>query len=81
MDADTAAQYVTKTILHHAEECIGKRSMQEVKSTHPWLTPEIVQMTAEKREAEGADNERELIESCSAKILETRRQYEAKMRK
>ena len=38
MDADDAARAVTSTILKLVEECIGKRTMKEYKSTHPWLT-------------------------------------------
>ena len=60
MDADTAAEHVTTTILKYAEESIGKRKLKEVKSTHPWLTPEIVKLTAEKRAA-GKENEETVI--------------------
>ena len=68
-----AAGKVTSVILELAGRCIGKRAMKEIKSTHPWLTPEIVRLTEEKRKAEGTEQEKEAIETCSAKISETRK--------
>ena len=49
MDADTAANKVTSIIRDLAKKCIGKRTMKEIKSTHPWRTPEIMRLTKEKK--------------------------------
>ena len=75
MDADGAANRVTDVILQHAKVCIGKRVLKEFKSTHPWLTPETVKLTEDKKLAEGKENEKEIIEACSAKIASTRIKY------
>ena len=59
MNADDAARAVTGTILQLAEECIGKRKLKEIKSTHPWLTEEIVELKAAKANVEGTPHEDE----------------------
>ena len=72
MNADEAATSITDTILRLAKDCIGKRKMKEKKSTHPWLTPEITRLTAEKKKAEGTENEKAAIEQCSSEISASR---------
>ena len=75
MDSDEAAETITKIVLDLAEECIGHKDLQEVKSTHPWLTDEIIKLTEERRKAEGSEIEKEIALKCSQKILEARAKY------
>ena len=70
MSADEAAETLTETILNLAESYIGKKSLQEIKSSHPWLTDEIIQLTEQRRKAEGTPIERELMVACSEKTRE-----------
>ena len=46
-----AAAKVTETILDYAGKCIGKRVVRETKSTHPWMTEEVIEAIAKKKEA------------------------------
>ena len=55
MSPTTAAASLTETILECAQVCIGKKTVREAKSTHPWMTERIVEATARKREAEGTN--------------------------
>jgi len=66
---------LTETILKLAHEVIGQRSCKELKSSHPWLTDEIVNCLKAKREAEGTEFERLRAEECSAKIVSARESY------
>jgi hypothetical protein len=80
MNADEAATSITDIILRLAKECIGKRKLEERKTTHPWLTPEIMRLTAEKKKAEGTEEERAAIERCSSEISASRLKYQSKTR-
>ena len=54
--------------------------MQEIKSSHPWLTDEIIQLTEQKRRAEGTPQESEAVIACSAKIMEERMKHMERMK-
>ena len=69
MTPDTAADYLSNTIISAAEQCIPKRTLQQKKSTHPWLTGEVEELVEAKRAAEGTPHEREAAEACSDGIL------------
>ena len=75
MSADEGAAKLTETILKLAQEAIGQRSCKELKSSHPWLTDEIVNCLRVKREAEGTEFEKLRAEECSAKIVSARESY------
>jgi len=70
-----AAKELTETILDYARECIGKRAMKEVRSTHPWMTEKVIEAKEKLREAEGTDKEKEESERCSEVLLEARTSY------
>ena len=72
---DEAAARLTSTILEHAHDAIGQHDCKEMKSTHPWLTDEIVQCIREKHEAEGTEREAIKVLECSEKIMQARERY------
>ena len=75
LDPNDATVAFTEQILAFADASIGRKYVTEMKSTHPWMTPEIVQSIAEKHAAQGTHKEKEMIEKCSQTILETRIAY------
>ena len=75
MGPDEGALRLTETILEIAKEAIGQREMNEIKSNHPWMTDEIVNLKREKLEAEGAEHETLAREKYAAAILRTREAY------
>ena len=75
MPPDEATVKLTEIILERAREAIGQRNCKELKSSHPWLTDEIVICLKAKRDAEGTVFERERAEECSAKIVIAREGY------
>ena len=62
-------------------ECIGKRTLKEMKSTHPWMTQQVVEAKARKREAEGTEHEKAMTEACGQVILEARTAYTERTKK
>ena len=58
-----------------SSEGIGKRSCKDFKSTHPWLTEEVLQSIKAKHDAEGTEQEKMRTEECSAKIMIAREAY------
>ncbi len=59
LDEDTpsvGAEKLTATILAACEKCISRRVLQEWKSTHPWLTEQVVALVAAKKQANGTAN-------------------------
>ena len=75
MDVGDAANIATETIPKLSEECIGKRTVKEFKSTHPWLTEEIIKLKVEKANIEGTAQEAEAILRCSEAISKERCAY------
>ena len=75
MTPDEGTAKLTENILKFADEAIGQRSCKELKSSHPWLTDEIVTCLKVKREAEGTTLEKLRAEECSAKIVSARESY------
>ena len=72
LDPNVATVAFTEKLLAYAEASIGRKNVTETKSTHPWMTPEIVQCIADKHASEGTDQEKHLTEICSQTILEAR---------
>ena len=72
IDPNEGAQCLTDTILRMAKDCIGQRTLKEIKSNHPWMTEEIVSLVAAKKEAMGTPQEKETAEHCSRVITSTR---------
>ena len=73
--AEEGARRLTETILSHAQNCIGQKTIQEHKSTHPWLNEAVVDAVATKRNAEGTALERAKACECSALILSEYRKW------
>ena len=75
---DEGAARLTEIILEHAHGAIGQRTVNEFKSSHPWLTEEVLQSMKVAEDAEGTEFERERAEDCSAKIMRAREDYISK---
>ena len=75
MRPDEAAQYMTQSILKHASDCIGRKSVCVQKSTHPWLNNRALSMVQEKVAAEGTSEERAAAERCSKVIMEEQKAW------
>ena len=65
--ADEAAELVTKSIFDALKKHMPPRLLKERKSTHPWLTQEVLELVKKKRDAEG--NRRRLKQPKSAAKL------------
>ena len=78
MEPNDCAIELTQTILELAEQSIGRQIVKEPKSTHPWMTQEIIECIAAKHAAEGTPDEERLTQLCSDKILATRSAYISK---
>ncbi len=72
---DEAAAQLTGDILRMAQECIPRRKLCDKKSTHPWLTDNVVELVRAKNAAVGTEFEREAAEACSAGILQEHEAY------
>ena len=68
---------LTKTILEHVSYYIPQRTLHAQKSSHPWLTEELVHLVASKREAAGKPHYDEAVKLCSAGILAQYNTYTA----
>ena len=75
LDTSSAAERMTELILDAMLACIPKRTLQERKSTHPWLTELCVAAVRNKQAARGTDREREAAEECSRIMLQERDKY------
>ena len=67
---DEGAQKLTEKVLEACRECIPIKALKEHKSSHPWLTDEVMNLVAEKQMAEGTEEEDAAREACSKGILE-----------
>ena len=67
-------------ILSHASSCIPQREIAERRSTHEWLTPEVISMVDRKRKAAGTPEEGIAAEDCSRAIMNAFHEYVAKSR-
>ena len=74
-DPNSGALKFTDILRGYCLECIGKRQIREAKSTHPWMTEEIVDMVAKKHAAEGTAQENEARDRCSEKMAQTKAEY------
>ena len=61
--------------------CIPRKTVRAKKSTHPWLTDEVMKLVAQKQLAEGTEGERAAREKCSAGIVEQYHKYIARERR
>ena len=79
-DADEAAGEVTRKLLEWMAECIPMHKVRARKSTHPWLTEEVLQKVLAKKEAAGTEREREATEACSEAIRKAYYSYVQRVR-
>ena len=49
VDTDDGAARLTKAILKLADNEIGRKTLTELKSTHPWLTDDIIESERRKK--------------------------------
>ena len=75
MTSDEGATFLTESILNSEECAIGKRVLNEMKSTHPWLTEEVEAAIAAKNNAEGTDQESAKSIECSRIIMIAKENY------
>ena len=75
--ASRAVQQCTELILNAASKHIPQRMLQSKKSSHPWLTEDIVQLVANKRATEGTPTYEDKVNKCSAAIMESYKNYAA----
>ena len=75
MDADHGACTLTKKLLEALKESVPERTLQEKKSSHPWLTAKAEALVAAKHAAIGTEREKEAVEACSAGLLEEYKAY------
>ena len=78
---DEGVMKLTEIILKHAHEAIGQRTVKEFKSSHPWLTDEVLVSMKDAEDAEGTDFEKVRAEECSAQIMKSREAYIKKKKK
>ena len=80
MGADTAAEFLTTTLLQYMGSSVTKKKSKETKSTHPWLTPHVCELVQAKQEASGTANQAQAAVACSTGILQEFREYEQRTR-
>ena len=56
------------------------KKVQHRKSTHPWLTEDVLEKVAAKQEAEGTETEKEAAEACSEAVRTAYKQYVHRVR-
>ena len=71
LDPNDGAIQFTKVLREYSLDSIGKRVIHEAKSTHPWMTEQIVKLVAERKAVEGTAEETEKRDRCSAKMAQT----------
>ena len=68
-DVDTCVNGIFDSVMSCAESSIPRRQLTERKSTHEWLTPEVTQAVARKKDAAGTASAKSEAEECSRIIL------------
>ena len=80
LSAHGGAERLTKIILDLAGDSIGKRTITEQKSTHPWLNERAVAAIARKDAEAGTSREQQAIIDCSGVLRDEREKYIEKTR-
>ena len=80
-DSSRAAILMTELILEKASKHIPQRVLHTKKSSHPWLTDEVVQLVAAKRAAMGSSEYEGAIKTCSVAIMAEYNAYSSRSRK
>ena len=62
-------------LLNWMATCVPMRKVKHRKSTHPWLTEEVLEKVAAKQKAEGTEEEKEAAEACSEAVRTAYKQY------
>ena len=68
-DADEAAAFFNARLLQTLERHVPRRFLKERKSTHPWLTEEVLLLVKAKQEAKGLPGEQAAAKACSEGVL------------
>ena len=68
-DPSQGAQRLTDIILSLCRECIPQRLLHSKKSTHPWLTDEVLRLITQKNATEGSLHAADAAKTCSEAIL------------
>ena len=79
-DVHEGTQALTDTIIALSEESIGKKTMVERKTTHPWINEKVEQAIKRRNAAEGTSFENMATIECSEVMLQEREAYIEKTR-
>ena len=77
---DQAAEFLTNTLENACYLFIPHKDTVAKKRTHPWINDRVLELTQEKKLAEGTSRERECRDRCSAGIMEEYGKYVSKER-
>ena len=80
-DIDDCVHGVVERILACSRVCIPMRLLEEKKSTHEWITPEIIEEVKKKNDAAGTVAEKEAAEQCSLAIVKEFHKFVDRKRK
>jgi hypothetical protein len=75
MTADDAAEFLTLVILETADKNIPKKTIQDKKSTHPWVNRKVIELVMQKNAAAGTERAEELSKACSVGTKEEYAKY------
>ena len=67
---DQATDKLTTVLLEAMRAHIPTKKLTDKKSTHPWLTDEVLKLVRAKRDAAGSSTEEEAAKRCSEALLE-----------
>ena len=65
-----AVDAFTAKLLEETANHVPKKTVREARGTHPWVNDAVLELVAERREAENAEREAEAARTCSQGILE-----------
>ena len=77
---DEGARTLSDIVLQHASKCISKKSVQEQKSSHPWLNETVLLAVANKKDAEGTEMGAQSTIACSRIVKQEYDKWVAKVR-
>ena len=80
-DASLAAVLMTELILDIASSHIPQKLLYTKKSSHPWLTDDIVHLVAAKREPVGTPAYDDAVKACSVGIMKEYHNFSSRARK
>ena len=81
LGADEAAAYFTSQLHSVLGQCVPRKRVLERKSTHPWLTEQVLELVAAKQQAKGTPEEAQAATACSKATLEAYWAYVERVKK